>query len=195
MSRFKYAGVIALLAVAGAHAEGPRIGFEYESEKDKKSGVMNDAVKLKPGWEFSPGSFINLVELLIDHNRDRRPDFEGFRARENKLFIRLRHGRAIGHTVSYYIRGGVGRSMNNHQDFSYGYVEAGLKLEMTRRWDWTAALREGNSIDGTDGERFGNFITGPSFSLDKFNEVELRYVRGFRDKDTRAWEIGYTRRF
>ena len=188
-------GLIALFACGAAQADGPRIGLEYESEKDRRTGMMNDAFTLKPGWEFPQHSFINLVELLIDRNRDRDVDSDGGRARETKLFVRLRHSRNFTDTLGYYVRGGVGRSMNNEHDFSYAYIEAGLKLEISPRWEWTAALREGNSIDGTDGERFGKFITGPSFSFDKNNEVELRYVRAFRDKDARAWQIGYTHKF
>jgi hypothetical protein len=186
---------IILLACSVAHAEGFRIGFEYELEKDRKTGARSDALALKPGWEFPKDSLINVVELLIDHSRDRNVDTDGFRERETKLFIRLRHNRRVTDDLAYYIRGGVGRSLNNDDDFSYAYVEAGLKYEISARWEWMAGLREVNSIDGTDGHRVGKFITGPGFSFDKNNELELRYVRAFRDKDTRAWQIGYTRRF
>jgi hypothetical protein len=184
-----------LFGWSAAHAEGARIGVEYEREKDRKTGVMNDAFTLKPGWEFPRSSLVNLVELLIDRNRDRNADSEGIRAKETKLFVRLRHSRSFTDNLAYYVRGGVGHSINNEDNFTYAYIEAGLKLEINPKWEWTAALREGNAIDGTDGERFGKFITGPSFSFDKNNEVEVRYVRAFRDKDARAWQIGYTHKF
>jgi hypothetical protein len=194
-TRLRYLGFIALLACGASQADGARIGLEYESEKDRKTGRMNDAFTLKPGWEFPKDGLINLVELLIDRNRDRDADSDGIRAKETKLFLRIRHSGSITDRLAYYVRGGVGRSFNNEHDFSYAYIEPGLKYEISPRWEWTAALREGNSIDGTEGERFGKFITGPSFSFDKNNEVELRYVRAFRDKDARAWQIGYTHRF
>ena len=191
----KRVAFVLFVACGVAHAEGARVGFEYEAEKDRKTGVMNDAFTLKPGWELPRGSPLDLVELLIDRNRDRRADSEGVRERETKLFVRLRHSGNLTGNLAYYIRGGIGRSMNNQDDFTYVYIEPGLKYEISPRWEWTAGLREGNSIDGTEGERFGKFITGPSFSFDKNNEVELRYVRAFRDKDARAWQIGYTHRF
>jgi hypothetical protein len=188
-------GFITLLAWGAAHAEGFRIGLEYELQKDRKTGITSDAFALEPGWEFPQDSLVNLVELLIDHSRDRSADGDGFREKETKLFVRLRHSRSVTGQLAYYVRGGVGRSLNNEDDFTYGYIEVGLRYEIGPRWEWTAALREGNSLDGTDGERVGKFITGPSFSFDRNNEVELRFVRAFRDKDTRAWQIGYTHKF
>jgi len=191
----KCLGWVILFACGAAQAEGFRIGLEYELEKDRKTGMRSDAVALEPGWEFPRGSLINLVELLIDHSRDRNAGNDGSREKETKIFVRLRHSRSFTDNLAYYVRGGVGRSLSNEDDFTYAYIEAGLKYEIHPRWEWTAGLREGNSIDGTDGERFGKFITGPSFSFDKNNEVGLRYLQGFRDKDTRAWQIGYTHKF
>jgi hypothetical protein len=191
----KCVALVISCACGVAHADGARIGLEYESEKDKKTGMMNNAFTLKPGWEFRKDSLINLVEVLIDRNQDADADSDGIRAKETKLFIRLRHSRNFTENIAYYVRGGVGRSMNNQDNFSYAYVEAGLKYELNRRWEWTLALREINSIDGTDGQRVTKVITGPSFSLDKNNELELRYVRGYRDKDVESWQIGYTHKF
>jgi hypothetical protein len=191
----KFVGFITLLACGAAQAEGLRIGLEYEFEKDKKTGMRSDAFALEPGWEFPKGSLINLVELLIDRSRDRNADSDGFREKETKLFVRIRHSRSLTDNLAYYVRGGIGRSLSNEDDFTYAYMEAGLQYEIGPRWEWTAGLREINAIDGTAGERVGKFITGPSFSFDKNNEVELRYVRAFRDKDTRAWQIGYTHSF
>jgi hypothetical protein len=184
-----------LFACGAAHAEGARIGLEYESEKDNKTGMMNDAFTLKPGWEFSKDSLINLVELLIDRNQDANADSNGIRARETKLFVRLRHSRNFNDNIAYYVRGGVGRSINNQHDFSYAYIEAGLKYEFNERWEWTLAVREINSIDGTSGQHVRKLITGPSFSVDKNNEFEFRYVKGYGDKDVKSWQIGYTHRF
>lgn len=191
----RYLGLVTLVTCGVAQADGPRIGLEYESEKDRKTGIKNQAVTLKPGWEFPKDRLINLVELLIDRNQDTQADSDGVRENETKVFIRLRHNRHLNDSVAYYIRGGVGRSMNNQHDFNYAYIEPGLKYEFNERWEWTAAVRESNSIDGTDGQRVRKFITGPSFSVNKNNEIELRYVKGYRDKDTHSWQIGYTHRF
>ena len=56
-------------------------------------------------------------------------------------------------------------------------------------------VRFGDAIDGTGGERVLKYITGPSFALDKHNEIELRYVRATRDEDAWSVSIGYTYRF
>ena len=74
-----------------AHAEGALVGLEFESEKDNKTGIVNNALTIAPGWEFSEGSLINRVELLIEGNRDNKADSEGLRAKENKFFVRFRH--------------------------------------------------------------------------------------------------------
>lgn len=191
----KYLALVALFAYGAAHADSARIGLEYESEKDNKTGIMNDAVTVKPGWEFSEDSLINLAEFLIDRNQDANADSNGFRARETKLFVRLRHGRSFSNNIGYYIRGGVGRSINNQQNFNFAYIEPGLKFKFNEKWEWTLAFREINSIDGTDGQRVRKYITGPSFSLDTNNELEFRYIKGYLDKDLKSWQVGYTHKF
>jgi len=191
----KYLGLVVLFAYGAARADGARIGLEYESEKDNKTGMMNDAVTVKPGWEFSKDSLINLVEFLIDHNQDANADSSGLRARETKLFVRLRHNRNFNDSLAYYIRGGVGRSINNQKNFNYAYIEPGLKYAFNEKWEWTLAFREINSIDGTGGQHVRKYITGPSFSFDKNNEIEFRYIKGYGDKDLKSWQVGYTHKF
>lgn len=191
----KYLALVVLFACGAAHADGARIGLEYESEKDNKTGMMNDAVTVKPGWEFSEDSLINLVEFLIDRNQDANADNSGLRARETKLFVRLRHSRNFSESISYYIRGGVGRSINNQRNFNYAYIEPGLKYQFNEKWEWTLAFREINSIDGTGGQRVRKYIAGPSLSFDKDNELEFRYVKGYGDKDVKSWQVGYTHKF
>jgi hypothetical protein len=191
----KSLGFLVLVACGVAHADGPRIGLEYESERDNKTGMMNAAVSVKPGWEFSGNSLINLVELIIDRNRDDLADGSGFRAGETKLFVRLRHNRKLSESLGYYLRGGVGRSINNQNNFNYAYIEPGLKYTFGQKWEWTLAIRKTDSIDGTDGQSVLKVIAGPSFSLDRQNEIELRVIRGDGDKDLTAWQVGYTYRF
>jgi len=188
-------GLLLLFACGAAHAAGARVGFEYEHEKDNNSGVRNQALTVKPGWEFSKDSLINLIELSIERNRDIDADSNGDRAKETKLFLRIRHNRSINDSFAYYIRGGVGRSITDQRKFNYGYIEPGLKYKFSEEWEWTAAVREIDSIDGTSGQHVRKFITGPSFSLDKNNEIELRYARGRGDKDVTSWSLGYTHKF
>lgn len=191
----KYLGLVVLFAHGAAHADGARIGLEYESEKDNRTGMMNDAITVKPGWEFSKDSLINLAEFLIDRNQDANADSSGLRARETKLFVRLRHSRNFREDIGYYIRGGVGRSINNQRNFNYAYIEPGLNYKLNETWEWTLAFREINSIDGTDGQHVRKYVTGPSFSFDKSNEIELRYIKGYGDKNLTSWQVGYTHKF
>jgi hypothetical protein len=194
LAHTNYLSVMTLLCAA-AHAQGPRLGLEYELEKDRRSGIRNHAATVEPGWEFAKGSPLDVVELLIDRNQDARADDEGFRARETKLFLRLRHKGSLTENSSYYLRGGFGRSFNNERNFNYAYVEPGLKYEFDDRWEWTLGARFGDAIDGTAGERIRKLITGPSYSFDKQNEIELRYIRARGDEDAWAVSVGYVRRF
>jgi hypothetical protein len=178
-----------------AAAEGPRLGVEYDFEKDRRTGIRNHEVSLQPGWQFPASSPIDLIELLIERNRDARADDEGFRSRETKLFLRLRHTGELTRSAGYYVQGGAGRSFNNERNFWYAYVEPGLTFELSERWEWMFGIRVGDSIDGTRGERVLKYITGPSFAIDKRNEIELRYLRARRDEDAWSVSLGYTHRF
>ncbi len=176
-------------------AEGPRFGLEYESERDRRAAVHNHGITLKPGWQFDKDRLINVAEVLIDRNEDASADADGIRARETKVFLRLRHNRKLDDKTGYYLRGGIGRSFNNQRDFTYAYLEPGLTREFGERGAWVFGWREIDAIDGTAGERVRKYISGPSINLDRNNEIELRYVRATRDKDAWSWTIGYTRRF
>jgi hypothetical protein len=193
--RVELAGILAMCAYSWAQAAGPRLAMELESEKDRKTGIRNYAVSAKPGWEFPKSSPINLVELLIEHGQDTSRDEHGVRERETKLFLRLRHAGNVTTHASYYIRGGIGRNFNNDRDFTYANIEPGLKYELSERWEWTLGVRFIDAIDGTDGQRVRKYITGPSFALDKANELELRYARGSGDKDLTSWSLGFLHRF
>ena len=191
----RFFGFLLLISCGVAQAEGARVGIEYEHEKDNNSGIRNQALTVKPGWEFSKDSLINLIELSIERNRDIDADSNGAHAQETKLFLRIRHNRSINDRFAYYLRGGVGRSFTDQRKFNYGYIEPGLKVKLNGAWEWTVAVREINSIDGTDGQHVRKFITGPSFSFNENNEIELRYVRGYVDKNITSWSLGYTHKF
>jgi hypothetical protein len=188
-------GLLLLFTCGAVHAAGARIGLEYEREKDRRSGMNSNEFTVEAGWEFEKDSLINLVELSVERSRDAEADSDGFRERETKVFFRLRHNRMLNDSVGYYVRGGVGRSFNNERNFSYAYIEPGLKFEFNDRWEWTVGVREINSIDGTREQRVRKFITGPSYNLDKRNEIELRCVNATGDKHSRSWSLGYTHKF
>ena len=187
---------IALWLICGvARAEGPLVGLEFELEKNHNSGITNHAVDIVPGWEFAEKNLINRIELLIERNQDTRADADGVRAKESKLFVRIRNDGDFTDTLGYYIRGGVGRSFNNHRDFNYAYVEPGIEYKFTQKWAWLVAFRETNSIDGVGGQHIAQFRTGPGFDLDKKNEFEFLYVKGRGDASLTSWVVEYVRRF
>lgn len=184
-----------LLICASAHAEGPRLGVELESEKDNKSGMTNRSLTLIPGWDFSSDSLINRVELLVERNKDTSADSNGVTAKENKLFLRIRHDGDLAKNFAYYVRGGVGRAFNNEQSFNYAYIEPGLNYEFMPQWDWTVAYREINSIDSIGNKHVSKLITGPNYDLDNQNEFEVRYEKGNGDKDLTVWSLEYVHKF
>jgi hypothetical protein len=183
------------LVCSAARAAGPLLGLEFESEKNRNSGITNHAVDIVPGWEFSEESLISRVELLIDTNRDTSADADGFTAKENKLFLRLRHDGDFNDKLGYYIRGGVGRSFNNERDFNFAYIEPGIEYKLTQKWAWLLAVRETNSIDSVKGHHVTQFRTGPSVDLDKDNELEFLYTRGSGDESLSSWLIEYVHKF
>jgi hypothetical protein len=191
----KYGLIVFSLFCGLARAEGPMIGLEFESERDNRSGMTNHAVTVIPGWEFSEKNLINRVELLIERNEDTGPDSSGAIAKENKLFLRVRHDGEFGDNFGYYIRGGAGRSFNNDRHYNFAYIEPGVEYKFAPKWAWTVAYREINAIDSMSGQHVGKLITGPSFDLSKNNEFEFRYVRGHGDKDLTSWLFEYVHRY
>jgi len=193
----KYQVIAAALALACglARAEGPLIGIEFESEKNSGSGIRNRAVDIVPGWEFSDKNFINRVELLIDRNEDARADSDGVLAKGNKLFVRIRHDGEFNDTLGYYVRGGVGRSFDNQHGLNFAYVEPGIEYKLAQNWEWTLAIRESNSIDGTAGQHVTQLRTGPALDIDKHNELEFLYTRGHGDEKLASWVLEYIHRF
>ena len=187
--------ILLSLLSATARGDGPRIGIEIEREKDRNRRVASHGVTLQPGWQFAEGSAIDRVELLIEKSIDRRADASGDREHESKLFLRLRHSGKLGKSLTYYVRGGVGRSFGSDGTFSNAYIEPGLKHELGRRWEWTLGLREINAIDGTPGEHVHRLSTGPSLNFGRHHEVELRYGHTWGDKRLRAVSLQYIRKF
>lgn len=186
--------ILALLAstLTTAAIAGPLVGIEYESEKDRNSKITNQALSIIPGWNFAEDSPISRVELLIEHNRDDSAGAGGQVARENKLFVRLRHDGEVAENLDYFVRGGVGRAYNNsHRDYSYAYVEPGLEFKFAPRWEFVLAYRVIDAIDQTKGQRVNKVSFGPSFLLDEHNELEARFVRAHGDQSSSAILLEY----
>ena len=131
----------------------------------------------------------------MEGNRDISTDSNGIKAKENKLFLRLRHDGDLSENFAYYVRGGVGRAYNATHSYNYAYIEPGGEYKLTQQWAWTVAYREINAIDGTPGQHIGKFMTGPSFDMNKNNEFEARYVRGNGDKEVTAWILEYVHKY
>lgn len=178
-----------------APAEGPRIEFEFEREKDRDRGVSNNAVTLKPGWDFAKGGIVDRVELLLEKSLDARADATGAREHETKVFLRVRHSGPLTDALTYYVRGGIGRSFGSDDSFTYAYVEPGLKLEFGESWEWLVGFREINAIDGTSGERVHKLIVGPGYRIGRHHEIELRYSRTWGDQRLHSLGVDYTYKF
>jgi len=178
-----------------ARAAGPLLGLELESEKNNKSGISNFAVEIAPGWKFAEGNLISRVELLIQKNRDDRAEDGGLVAKENKIFLRIRHDGDISESLEYYIRGGVGRSFNNERDFNYAYIEPGIEYKLPKNWAWILAIRETNAIDSKTGKHITQVRTGPSYEFGENNELELVYAKGHGDADLSSWVLEYVHTF
>jgi hypothetical protein len=187
--------ILLFLLFGTARAEGPRIGVEVEREKDRDRGVVSHGVTLQPGWQFANGSVIDRAELLLERSLDERADSGGQREHETKVFLRIRHSGKLTESLTYYVRGGVGRSFGSDETFSYAYVEPGMKYELGKGWEWTLGLREIDSIDGTPGEHVHRVTTGPSLNLGPHHEIELRYAHTWGDKRLRALSVQYIHKF
>lgn len=174
----------------------PLVGFEYESEKDRSSKITNQALTIIPGWNFSEDSPISRIELLIERNQDDSAGSSGRIAKENKLFLRLRHDGELTDNLDYFVRGGLGRAYNNsHHDYNYAYIEPGLEFKFAARWEWVLAYRAINAIDQTRGQRVNKISLGPSYQLDDHNELEARFVRAHGDQATSTLLLEYVHGF
>jgi hypothetical protein len=182
--KYRLVAVALCFACGFARAEGPLIGLEFESEKNRASGITNHAVDIVPGWEFADDRIINRVELLIERNQDTSSDADGVTAKANQLFVRLRHDGDFNDTLGYYVRGGIGRNFNNEHSYNFAYIEPGIEYKLSP-----------NAIDSAAGHHITQFRTGPSLDIDKGNELEFLYTRGHGDEDLASWVVEYIHKF
>lgn len=195
MRNIRLIAIVLLLVGASAHAEGFRLGLDYEFERDRERDVRTHQVSVKPGWEFAKGSPIDLVEFLIERSQDANTGNDGVRERETKVLLRLRHSGNWTDRLGYYIQGGIGRSFHSERNYTYATVEPGVKYQFNSRWDLKVGLRHRDAIDGADGERVTKLISQLSFALTPRDELELQVSRGKGDKDLWALGVGYVRQF
>ena len=115
----------------------PRITFEYEHEKNTHDygSTPNNAVSIFPGIQWKgdarPLGFITRAELMLEGNQDHgNLGSSGVgRTTETKMGVRVRSDGEIAGRWGYYVRGLVGQSWNNEQNFAYWYIEPALKTD------------------------------------------------------------------
>jgi hypothetical protein len=182
------------VSCGAASAEGFQIAGEYEYLRYSDTGISNRAFSIIPGWRFPDEQYLSRLELLLEGNQDDRADVHGSPYTETKAFVRLRHTGELTDQLGYYVRGGVGRSLNNVQDFNYGYIEPALEYSFNDAWDGVVGYRQTNALDGTPGQRLGEIRFGPDWNLTKHHTLEVRYVRGKGDVRETTWVLEYVYR-
>lgn len=190
-----YALFVALAVSASiAHADStlfggqPRMTFEYEQEKNtaEYGNTPNTAVSVFPGIQWKetdpnrPLGFITRAEFMIEGNQDHMKwgtQTVGGNTTETKYGIRLRTDGSFDKTWGYFVRGLVGQSFNNERNFSYWYLEPGLKTKLNDTWSWTTSYRVVRAIDRSAKDADRNKLRiGPNVDFDKNNGMEFRYV-------------------
>ena len=172
-----------------AHADA-RIGFELESEKNRKNDVTNNSFTVAPGWQFSKDAPISRVEILLEGNQDNK----GAKEVETKIGVRVRKDFEIAGPFSGYVRALIGRSFVTGGGSNYAYLEPAVKYKLDDKWSFTTSYRMIQNYD-TDRTHVNKVRIGPNYDFDKHNWVELRYVRGYGDKDLSAFVFEYAYKF
>lgn len=185
--------IVLITSVFSVHAETlfggqPRIAFEYEQEKNTAAygSTPNTAISVFPGIQWKgdarPLGFINRAELMLEGNQDNQSwgtqqSGSVGKTTEAKVGIRIRTDGDFNDTWGYYVRGLVGQSFNNEQNFNFWYIEPALKTKFNDTWSWTTSYRvvrtfshEANTADRN------KFRIGPNIDFDKNNALEIRYV-------------------
>jgi hypothetical protein len=157
----------------------PRIGFEYEYEKSATSDNANTALAVMPGIQWKDG-WINRAELYLEGNQDKMwSNGTTGNTTETKVGVRIRKDFILGNGFGGYVRGLVGRSMSNEDNYNYAYWEPALKYDFNKQWGMTASYRLIRSIDGTTGHDKNKFRIGPNWNIDDHHTIELRYVKAY----------------
>ena len=157
----------------------PRIGFEYEYEKNAVGDGNNAGVSLYPGIAWKDG-WITRAELMLEGNQDKAwsNGSEG-NTTQTKVGIRLRKDFTLGNGFGGYVRGLVGRAMSNEDNYNYAYWEPALKYDFNKTWGMTASYRLIRSIDGSTGHDKNKFRIGPNWNINDHHGIEFRYVKTY----------------
>jgi hypothetical protein len=156
----------------------PRIAIEFEHEEAPDHSEIANSVTLIPGIRWNNG-FINQVELLVQAEREREKE-DGVWHRESgrKIAIRFRKDFQLTDNLKATTRALFGRALNEGDDYTYAYFEPAFKYKF-RYFDFTVGLRAVRAIDGSDGHDSNKVRLGPSFDINKYNEIEFRWVRSW----------------
>lgn len=168
----------------------PRITFEYEHEKntDAYGSTPNTAVSIFPGIQWKgnarPLGFITRAELMLEGNQDhgKLGNSGTGNTTETKMGVRLRSDGEIAGRWGYYVRGLVGQSWNNEQNFTYWYIEPALKTDLgdvAKGLSWTTSYRVVRTFNRSEEYKSADrnkIRFGPNYDFDSKNGVELRYV-------------------
>ena len=192
----------------------PRITLEYEHEKNTPDygSTPNNAVSIFPGIQWKgdarPLGFITRAELMLEGNQDHgNLGSSGVgRTTETKMGVRVRSDGEIAGRWGYYVRGLVGQSWNNEQNFAYWYIEPALKTDfgdVVKGLSWTTSYRYVRTFDRAEAVKTADrnkLRFGPNYDFDKNNGVEVRYVLATDPNNddklrSRAWVFEYVHKF
>lgn len=156
----------------------PRIAIEFEHEEAPDHSEIANSVTLIPGIRWNKG-FINQIELLVQAEREKeKEDGVWHRESSRKVAIRIRKDFPLTDNLRATARALLGRALTEANDYTYVYFEPALKYKL-RYFDFTVGVRAVRAIDGSDGHDSNKIRLGPSFDINKNNEIEFRWVRSW----------------
>lgn len=176
----------------------PRIAIEFEHEEAPDHTEVANSVTLIPGIRWNNG-FINQIELLVQTEREKeKEDGVWHTASGRKIAIRLRKDFQLTDNLRATARTLFGRAFNEGDNYTYAYFEPALKYKF-RHFDFTVGVRAVRAIDGSDGHDANKIRLGPSFDINKHNEIEFRWVRSWEahsgKHESDAYIIEYITKF
>lgn len=186
---FLGAGLI-VTQLANAQATGYSVGFEYEAEKEKATGVWSDTGFVIPAIAIEHNALLDKVELLLGYAKDRIGGPE-----TTALGLRLRKNIEINHQTEAFVRAAVGHDYVANADYNWGYIEPGIEFKLNHTLGLGLSDRLQNSIDGTSGKRTNSLRVGPNIEFNDDNELELRYIATTGDYDAESYMAEYILRF
>lgn len=190
-----------LLAPAGANADGfadskTKLGIEFELENGAGNREQSRGITLVPGIKLD-NRWINMVELLLegaqDYDRQR-----GEHSRERKIGVRIRHELPLSADAKVVLRGLLGQSHQDAEDFLYYYLEPSFKYAF-RHFEMMLGYRFVHGIDAGKAHDLHKLRIGPSIDLTERSEIEFRWARSWNmhtgQHVSDAYIVEYTQRF